>query len=74
MSEASSDVGGSFVCLCRYFGSLFSGMLCDTLHSISLYNSYLLFLVFCLFRPTKNGHTLPPSGRVFRAITVRVLE
>ena len=49
VSEASSDVGRSFVCLCCYFGLLFSGMLCDILHSISLCNSYLLFcyLVVC---------------------------
>ena len=74
VSEASSDVGRSCVCLCRYFGLLFSGMLCDILHSISLYNSYLLFLVFvCSDLPKMDTHFLL-LGEYFRIITMRCLE
>ena len=70
VSEASSDVGGSFVCLRLYFGLLFSGMLCDILHSISLYNSYLLFLVFvCSDLPKMGTHHLL-LGECLRIITM----
>ena len=67
-------LGRSFVCLRLYFGLLFSGILCDILHSISLYNSYLLFLVFvCSDLPKMDTHFLL-LGDYLDTITVRCLE